>query len=36
VLSTMPAMMQAFSALDGKYLGTMSGLSGVPWEMFGL
>ena len=23
-------------ALDGKYLGTISGLSGVPWEMFGL
>lgn len=36
VLSVMPAMMQTFSALDGKYLGTMSGLSGVPWEMFGL
>jgi methylamine dehydrogenase heavy chain len=36
VLSVMPAMMQTFNALDGKYLGTMSGLSGVPWEMFGL
>ena len=35
-LSAMPGMMQTFSALDGKYLGTMSGLSGVPWEMFGL
>jgi len=36
VLTAMPAMMQTFSALDGKYLGTMSGLSGVPWLMFGL
>jgi len=36
VLSSMPAMMQSFSALDGKYLGVISGLSGVPWEMFGL
>jgi len=36
VLSAMPATMQAFSAMNGKYLGTMSGLSGVPWEMFGL
>jgi methylamine dehydrogenase heavy chain len=36
VLSVMPAMMQTFNALDGKYLGTMSGLSGMPWEMFGL
>ena len=35
-LSAMPAMMQSFSALDGRYLGTISGLSGVPWEMFGL
>jgi len=35
-LSVMPAMMQSFSALDGRYLGTISGLSGVPWEMFGL
>jgi methylamine dehydrogenase heavy chain len=34
-LSAMPAMMQTFSALDGKYLGTMSGLSGVPWGMYG-
>ena len=32
----MPATMQAFSALDGKYLGALSDLSGVPWEMFGL
>ena len=30
-LNVMPAMMQTFNALDGKYLGTMSGLSGVPW-----
>ena len=36
VLSVTPAIMQAFNALDGRYLGTMSGLSGVPWEMFGL
>jgi methylamine dehydrogenase heavy chain len=35
-LTTMPAMMQTFSALDGRYLGTLSGLSGIPWEMFGL
>ena len=36
VLSVTPATMQTFSALDGRYLGTMTGLSGVPWEMFGL
>jgi methylamine dehydrogenase heavy chain len=36
VLSAMPAMMQTFSALDGRYLGTLSDLSGVPWVMFGL
>jgi methylamine dehydrogenase heavy chain len=36
VLSVTPAIMQTFNALDGRYLGTMTGLSGVPWEMFGL
>ena len=36
VVSSMPAMMQEFSALDGKYLGAISDLSGVPWEIFGL
>jgi methylamine dehydrogenase heavy chain len=36
VVSSMPALMQAFSALDGKYLGVISDLSGVPWEIFGL
>jgi hypothetical protein len=32
----MGASMQAFSALDGKYLGALSQMSGVPWEMYGL
>ncbi len=34
-LNAMSATLQAFSALDGKYLGALSGLSGVPWEMYG-
>jgi methylamine dehydrogenase heavy chain len=33
-LSANPALMQAFSATDGRYLGTLSGLSGVPWNMY--
>jgi hypothetical protein len=28
--------MQTFSALDGKYLGAISDLSGLPYELFGL
>jgi methylamine dehydrogenase heavy chain len=35
-LTTQPAMMQAFSALDGKYLGAIPDLSGLPYELFGL
>ena len=35
-VSTMAAKMQSFSAVDGKYLGAITNLSGVPWEMFGL
>jgi len=35
-LNATSASMQAFSALDGKYLGALSDLAGVPWEMFGL
>ena len=35
-LNAMGASMQAFSALDGKYLGALSQMSGVPWEMYGL
>jgi methylamine dehydrogenase heavy chain len=35
-LNAMNATLQAFSALDGRYLGALSGLSGVPWEMYGL
>jgi methylamine dehydrogenase heavy chain len=35
-LTTQPAMMQTFSALDGKYLGAISDLSGLPYELFGL
>ena len=35
-LSVTTATIHAFSALDGRYLGALSGLSGVPWEMYGL
>ncbi|HVA39867.1 MAG TPA: amine dehydrogenase large subunit, partial [Candidatus Binataceae bacterium] len=35
-LSTQPAMMQAFSARKGKYLGAIKGLAGSPFELFGL
>jgi methylamine dehydrogenase heavy chain len=35
-LNVANATLQAFSAQDGKYLGALSGLSGVPWELYGL
>lgn len=35
-LTTQPAMLQAFSALDGKYLGAIQDLSGLPYDLFGL
>jgi hypothetical protein len=35
-VTTQPAILQAFSALNGKYLGAIPDLSGAPYELFGL